>query len=236
LTISSHYDKLLIKGAIKMQGIYKIECKAENKVYIGSSTNINRRWREHKAELNNERHRNWQLQLDWDCYGDEVFNFEMLEETDKLYEREHYWITQYPNNYNIAKHTWNPMRQQELVDKMMQTKWDKNIAGKTKLTFAQKLTQTDVLTIIDRINNEESDIAIAKDYKVDRSAIYCIKVGHTWKHLHYLVKPLKSYDEKRAESRKKGLTLYSQGVSVKEIALRLNRTTATVRKWLSKVD
>ena len=36
-----------------MIGIYKIENIINNKVYIGSSNNIERRWKEHKRLLNN---------------------------------------------------------------------------------------------------------------------------------------------------------------------------------------
>ena len=39
-----------------MQGIYKISCSQEDKVYIGSSVNIARRWVEHRRDLNRGTH------------------------------------------------------------------------------------------------------------------------------------------------------------------------------------
>lgn len=108
---------LFYKGENFMQGIYKITCLPENRCYVGSSTNINRRWSEHKRELNSQRHRNIFLQLDWDCYGDENFIFEIIETTSNLVEREHYWLQILNNNYNIVKNSWNPMREKTIYKK-----------------------------------------------------------------------------------------------------------------------
>lgn len=210
------------------KGIYAIICEAENKLYIGSSKNIGRRWSEHKRELNRCSHRNQFLQLDWDCYGSDYFTFKILEETDELITREHFWINYYSNNYNIVKNSWNPMREQKYVDKMLDTKWT---SGK-KLTFRQKLTESDVKKIITKINSGESDISIAKEYNVLRGAIWSIKTGNTWKHLYHLILPQKTYNEKRKEIIEKGLQLYDEGYSVKEISKITERKTNTVRQWI----
>lgn len=45
-----------------MIGIYKILNTANNKVYIGSSININNRWAKHKALLRHNKHENPKLQ------------------------------------------------------------------------------------------------------------------------------------------------------------------------------
>jgi group I intron endonuclease len=211
-----------------LSSIYKIDCIPENRVYVGSSINTPRRWSEHRRKLNKGIHRNIELQIDWDCYGDESFVFTVIETTDKLIEREQYWINYYPNNYNIIKDSWNPMRNQESVNKMMKTKWDKN----DKITFKQKLNQDCVLEIITRINAGESDITIAKDYNVLRGNIWSIKTGNTWKHLTHLIMPKKSYAETRQEARMIGLELYKNGFSVVEIAKKLNRSKDTVKRWI----
>lgn len=211
-----------------MQGIYAIICLPENRYYIGSSINVKRRWAEHKRELNKEIHRNTALQTDWDCYGDESFNFILLENTDKLVEREQYYINKYNKNYNIVKDSWNAMREQKNIDKMLKTKWAKG----NNLTFRQKLKESDVIKIINRINDEESDISIAESYGVLRGTIWSIKTGNTWKHLHYLVKPQKSYNQRRRDLINKGLELYDEGYSIKEISKITKRKTNTVRQWI----
>jgi group I intron endonuclease len=212
-----------------MKGIYSITCIPENKKYIGSSVNIKRRWSEHRRELRNQLHRNCFLQLDWDCYGDENFTFEVLEETEnsQLIAREHYWTNFYKDNYNIVKDSWNPMREPEYVEKMMETKR----ARGNKLTFRQKLDENTVKEIITRINKGESDIDIAKDYQVLRGTIWSIKTGNTWKHLHHLVMPQKSYNERRQDVINEGLKLLQEGYSIDYICQKLNRKKSTVLTW-----
>lgn len=212
-----------------MSGIYKIYCVQEDKAYIGSSVNIRRRWQEHKRQLNYGIHGNIYLQLDWDCYGDESFEFSIIEITDNLTEREQHWINYYTNNYNIAKESWNPMRNPISVNKMMETKW----ANNDKITFTQKLTQDSVLDIINRINTGESDISIAKDYNVLRGTIWSIKTGNTWRQFQHLIKPGKSYTEVRQEVKLKGLELYKNGFSIEYISKELNRSKDTVKRWIS---
>lgn len=56
-------------------GIYKIRNKKNDKVYIGSSRNIERRFREHKVYLKNDSHCNNHLQNSWNKYGKENFEF-----------------------------------------------------------------------------------------------------------------------------------------------------------------
>lgn len=77
-----------------MIGIYKITCKSTGKFYIGSSINIEKRWREHAAQLKNGRHHSILLQRAWDKYGVSDFIFEVVEETDRqtLLNREQFYL------------------------------------------------------------------------------------------------------------------------------------------------
>jgi len=61
-------------------GIYKITNKSNNKVYIGESFNIERRWNEHKLDLENNSHHSYKLQNDYNIYGKNNFKFEVIEE------------------------------------------------------------------------------------------------------------------------------------------------------------
>lgn len=71
-------------------GIYKILNKVNNKVYIGSATDIRKRWRDHKWYLNHNKHHNSHLQSSWNKYGAEAFEFLVLLECsiDELLEKE----------------------------------------------------------------------------------------------------------------------------------------------------
>lgn len=89
-------------------GIYCIENLINHKKYIGQSIDIYHRWKDHKCELNGNRHRNKYLQRAWDKYKENNFQFYILETCDSLLldEREIYYIEHFNclNNkfgYNI---------------------------------------------------------------------------------------------------------------------------------------
>lgn len=78
----------------KIIGIYCIENKINRKKYIGQSIDITSRFYQHRSDLKCQRHRNRHLQYAWDEYGQENFNFYILEECsiDDLDERERFYI------------------------------------------------------------------------------------------------------------------------------------------------
>jgi len=90
-----------------MIGIYKIENKLNHKVYIGQSIHLERRQKDHIKALCRGKHINKHLQSAWNKYGQDNFEFSVLEECAEniLTEREQYWIDYYgglnsSNNYN----------------------------------------------------------------------------------------------------------------------------------------
>lgn len=100
----------------KITGVYKIICLSNNKIYIGSSNNIFKRWNEHIWELNNHKHDNKHLQDAWDKYGEENFKFEIIEECNKdiKLKREQYYLDLYKSynrdiGFNISKNSIAPM-------------------------------------------------------------------------------------------------------------------------------
>jgi len=78
-----------------MAGIYIIRNLVNNKVYIGQSIDIKRRWGEHKRKYKQESERkDSYLYKAMYKYGVDAFSFDILEECDKekLNEREIYYI------------------------------------------------------------------------------------------------------------------------------------------------
>lgn len=77
-----------------MIAIYKITCSKNNKFYIGSAMNTHRRWIKHRSALKKGYHHNKHLQSAWDKYGENCFNFEILEECEEeqLIKREQFWL------------------------------------------------------------------------------------------------------------------------------------------------
>ena len=86
-------------------GVYKIENKINGKVYVGQSTNVYRRFSEHKYKAENSR---IPLDVAIKKYGFENFSFCVLEECDKdsLNEKESFWIGYFQSDvfgYNCNK-------------------------------------------------------------------------------------------------------------------------------------
>ena len=61
-------------------GVYQIRNKANNKIFVGSSPDLNTAWNSHKFQLEIGAHRNNALQQDWNTCGAENFSYEILEE------------------------------------------------------------------------------------------------------------------------------------------------------------
>jgi group I intron endonuclease len=78
-------------------GIYRITCLVNNKVYIGSSKQIEIRKNAHKARLIKGTHVNKYLQNAYNAYGNSAFRFAILEVCDEicLIVREQFWIDHY---------------------------------------------------------------------------------------------------------------------------------------------
>lgn len=64
-------------------GIYTIRCAETGKVYVGSAVWIAKRWRHHREELRRGEHANSLLQRAWNKYGEDVFEFAVLERCEK---------------------------------------------------------------------------------------------------------------------------------------------------------
>lgn len=77
-------------------GIYYIKNKINNKIYVGSSKHVEKRFTEHLWCLRNSKHSNRHLQSAWDMYGEDNFEFGILEEIfgdkDFQIQEEQKWI------------------------------------------------------------------------------------------------------------------------------------------------
>jgi group I intron endonuclease len=79
---------------MKICGVYKITNKIDDKFYIGSSIDIERRWKSHKIAAKSPKYNHLELYKDFNLYGFDNFEFEILEkcEPEKRLEREKDYI------------------------------------------------------------------------------------------------------------------------------------------------
>ena len=117
-----------------MYQIYKITNQKNGMVYIGSSIEVERRWRQHKeASVNEKDHRyNYPLMVAFREFGIANFTFEVVDTLptwEAMIEAEHNWIIKEncvkPNGYNQTDKTDSPMFDPAIATKMSDTKREK---------------------------------------------------------------------------------------------------------------
>lgn len=117
-----------------MYQIYKITNQKNGMVYIGSSIEVERRWRQHKEASINEKdhHYNYPLMVAFREFGIANFTFEVIDTLptwEAMIEAEHNWILKencvVPNGYNQTDKTDSPMFDPAIAKKMSDTKREK---------------------------------------------------------------------------------------------------------------
>ena len=86
----------------KIIGIYKITNTVTGDFYIGSSKNVKKRWTAHKSPSRWNEHPNCPMYLDFQKYGIDKFEFQVLAEVEanKLKETEQEFIETLKPTYN----------------------------------------------------------------------------------------------------------------------------------------
>lgn len=161
-----------------MTGIYAIKNNINNKVYIGQSTDIKRRYSEHlrsaqpdKYAQKSPRDANTPIHLAMKKYGVDNFTLETLEEVEReqLNNRERYWIQYFKSNqkqfgYNISSGGQDSFG----------LSGERHSQAKLSLTEVKEirmLLATSKLTLED----------IAKRFSISKSSICMINTGKTWR-------------------------------------------------------
>lgn len=112
--------KLTLEDPTKVCGIYEIRNLVNNKVYIGSTINLQKRYNSHISQLKNQNHDNQHLQNSYNQYGIDKFEMKLLKTCDEisLLIEEQFYLNLYWNEqnkkfnencFNIAKFSGNPM-------------------------------------------------------------------------------------------------------------------------------
>ena len=161
-----------------MQGIYIIKNLINNKVYIGQSKDILRRWQVHrwlgKKETMPRLESHNQIHTAMQELGRENFYIEILEECSKeeLDDREIYWISY----YDSYKNGYNGTTGGSFID--ADTSGEKN--GRALLT------EQDVIYIRECYNNHIPFREVYKLYKdkISKRGLQKVWWFDTWKHIH----------------------------------------------------
>lgn len=194
-----------------MVGIYKITNNINQHCYIGQSTQIQKRWQNHKiAAYNlNDKGYNYPLYKAFRKYGIENFSFTILEKcnNEDLNEKEVFWINYYHPEYNQA-------------------------LGGDYCIIPKKLTEKQVKQIQKILIEDQQGLVSHKElallYHVHKDTIRDINVGRTW-HDSRLSYPLHL---SRFDSRKQKKINYciDCGKEISKYSLRCNKCNNLIRK------
>lgn len=233
-------------------GIYMIRNKITGHIYIGQSVNLKYRMRRQRQCLRDRIHENDYLQKHVNKYGIDNFEFLVIEkcELDALDERERYWIAHYDSmnrakGYNLES-GGNPQKivSEETREKkrgrnnpMFGKKW--NDTQRERITLANransnKLTESDVAVIKQRIANGATQKQIAEEYDLHISTVSKITRGVNW----YWVLPelnevLKNYNDRKNDE---VIRLFESGVSRKRISKLLGMDCRKINRVLNEYN
>lgn len=106
-------------------GIYQIYCIISKEKYIGSSIDIKERWRRHKKDLRGNRSHSIILQRAWNKYGEDNFEFSLIEECDvsNLLQKEQFYLDNIKPVYNICTSAFSTF--EEKIQKKLKRKKDR---------------------------------------------------------------------------------------------------------------
>ena len=110
------------RQAMDFCGIYMIRNAIDGKAYVGSSIEVEKRWKNHICRLNANKHDNPHLQSAWIKSGKDAFEFTIIEECHQgvLIQREIAWVAYYDSmNHNRGYNLAYPDRQR-MTDEIKQ--------------------------------------------------------------------------------------------------------------------
>ena len=125
-------------------GIYKIRSLINGKVYIGSAVNLRKRKNIHLSDLKRKEHSNIYLQRHINKHGLDRMIFLILEfcPTEKLIEREQYYIDILKPEFNICKMAGSSLGRkysEKSKRKMSKAMKGKKHSGETKRKISESL-------------------------------------------------------------------------------------------------
>lgn len=193
--------------------IYQIRNIIDNKIYIGSAKYKRKRFFHHRSQLRINKHANILLQRAWNKYGEDVFEFQVLEQVtpENLITREQFYLDKFkpfaPRGYNICRTAGSTLgRKRTKAEKEYLSKLNKGkklpqwIKDKMKAAapFKKKRPQTEATKQKLRERRlSNSNIYQTQEYrnKISASSKGRIKSAETCKKLSLIHKGIKKTPE-----------------------------------------
>lgn len=68
------------KDTPQRMGVFQVKNLSNGKIYLEGSVNLDKIWNRHRTQLNFGNHLNTELQKDWKAFGEDQFEFTILDE------------------------------------------------------------------------------------------------------------------------------------------------------------
>lgn len=132
---------------INISHVYCILNTRNGKRYVGSTTRVASRKRQHLCELRKQRHPSKVMQDEYTTFGEDAFSFFSLEEVmtferEELFAREQCWIDLYKPEYNTNELAGNHIPASGLTDEAKERSRQKKIGRKQSPEHIRKRMET----------------------------------------------------------------------------------------------
>jgi group I intron endonuclease len=148
-----------------MSGVYAIVHTNSNRLYIGSSGNMVKRWTQHKSHLRHQHHSSQKLQRAWDKYGEDSFKFIVIEECNisELRTREQYWMdvfNSYENGFNGTKKALE--HSEEVRARLSEMGKGRTLTAETKKKMSDSHKNNGVAPSVTQMHTSKARVKAAK--------------------------------------------------------------------------
>lgn len=243
----------------EIPGIYKIINKLNGKFYIGSASNISARFSQHKQLLRRNSSHNMHLQAAWNKYGEENFDFVVVERALQNFSNteekikyirdleQYYLDTLRPYDkgvgYNKSTSAETPLgmkHSEETKKKLSEINikrfQDNPMPNGEDCWNCHKLTWEKIYKIREMyLSKKFSHQKIADIMEVNRKMITMILAGERWNDGTPPLKVKKEYSSNLSEDiQNKIVEMYNGGSLMKDISVKFNTNRTTVRFILRK--
>lgn len=170
---------------VSVCGIYAIRCIHNNRLYIGSSKCIEKRFGTHKSLLDNSKHVNKDLQKDYEEFGVGLFYWDIIEEcaVEELGKLEKHYIDEFREmGYQLYNHrdvkaedATSRERSPEVIEKMRKAQSGiNNPRARLKEKDAANIKH---LALSKNMNRKK----IAEYYDISQAHVSAIAMNRRWK-------------------------------------------------------